>query len=79
MTIYGHIKALNVCLVNEALIALDSPIRTELPLTQSHALIRKGGDYADLFALGFQQNAELRQVLQLSQYLSTNEESQPSP
>jgi DNA replication protein DnaC len=40
-------------------------------LTQSHALIRDGGDYADLFSLGAQQSAQLPQLPFI------NEESQP--
>lgn len=71
VTSYGHIKALIEHLVNEALIALDAPLQAELPLTQSHALIRDGGDYADLFTLGAQQSA------QLPQHPFINEECQP--
>ena len=71
VTSYGHIKALTEHLVNEALIALDAPIQAELALTQSHALIREGADYADLFTLGAQQSA------QLPQHPFINEESQP--
>jgi transposase len=56
---YRHIKALTERLVDEALRALDAPIQIELPLTQSHPLIREGNDYADLFTLGAQQSAEL--------------------
>ena len=71
VTSYGHIKALTEHLVNEALIALDAPIQAELPLTQSHALIRDGADYADLFTLGAQQSAQLPELPFI------NEESQP--
>ncbi len=71
VTSYGHIKALTEHLVNEALIALDAPIQGELPLTQSHALIREGADYADLFSLGAQQSAQLPELPFI------NEESQP--
>ena len=34
-------------------------MQIELPLTQSHPLIREGNDYADLFTLGAQQSALL--------------------
>ncbi|MEO6624247.1 MAG: IS21 family transposase [Burkholderiaceae bacterium] len=68
---YRHIKALTEHLVNEALMALDTPPQAELPLTQSHALIRQGDDYAELFTLGAQQSA------QLPQHPFINEESQP--
>ena len=71
VTSYAHIKALTEHLVNEALIALDAPIQAELPLTQSHALIREGADYADLFSLGAHQSAQLPQLPLI------NEESQP--
>lgn len=56
---YAHIKALTERLVSDALRLLDAPVQAELPLTQSHPLIRQGDDYADLFTLGAQQNAEL--------------------
>jgi hypothetical protein len=45
--------------MEDALILLDAPSPIELSLTQSHALIRAGDDYADLFALGAQQSATL--------------------
>ena len=55
---YGHVKTLTEQLMEDALALLDAPnAQANLPLTQSHALIRAGGDYADLFALGAQQNA----------------------
>ena len=56
---YAHIKALTERLVSDALRLLDAPVQAELPLTQSHPLIRQGDDYADLFTLGAQQSAEL--------------------
>ena len=71
VTSYRHIKALTERLVSEALQALDTPTQAELPLTQSHPLIRQGDDYADLFTLGAQQNAQLPQPPFI------NEESQP--
>lgn len=55
---YRHILALTERLMAEALSVLDAPLQTELPLTQSHALIRQGDDYADLFNLGAQQSAQ---------------------
>jgi hypothetical protein len=55
---YGHVKTLTEQLMEDALALLDAPnAQANLPLTQSHALIRAGVDYADLFALGAQQNA----------------------
>ena len=74
VTSYGHIKALTEHLVNEALIALDAPIQAELPLTQSHALIRDGADYADLFSLGARQSAQRPEPP--PQHPFINEESQ---
>ena len=56
---YRHVKALTERLLSDALILLDAPVQLELPLTQSHALIRQGDDYADLFTLGAQQSAAL--------------------
>jgi transposase len=56
---YMHIKALTERLVSDALRLLDAPVQVELPLTQSHPLIRQGDDYADLFTLGAQQSAQL--------------------
>jgi len=67
---YSRIKTLTERLVSDALIALDTPVQTELPLsplTQSHPLIRQGGDYADLFTLGAQQNAQLPFINEESQ------------
>lgn len=56
---YGHVKALTEQLMEEALTLLDAPTPGQLPLTQNHALIRAGDDYADLFTLGAQQSATL--------------------
>jgi transposase len=56
---YGHVKTLTEQLMEEALILLDAPNTGEVSLTQSHALIRAGNDYADLFTLGTQQSATL--------------------
>ena len=56
---YGHVKTLTEQLMEEALILLDAPTTGEVALTQSHALIRPGNDYADLFTLGAQQSATL--------------------
>jgi transposase len=56
---YRHIKALTERLVSDALNLLDAPTQIELPLTQSHPLIRQADDYADLFSLGAQQNSQL--------------------
>lgn len=56
---YGHVKTLTEQLMEDALILLDAPNPNELSLTQSHALIRAGDDYADLFTLGAQQSATL--------------------
>ena len=56
---YGHVKTLTEQLMEDALILLDAPDTNELPLTQNHALIRAGVDYADLFTLGAQQSATL--------------------
>ena len=55
---YRHVKALTEQLLADALKSLDAPLQIELPLTQSHPLIRQGDDYADLFTLGAQQSAE---------------------
>jgi transposase len=54
---YRHILALTERLMAEALKVLDAPLQAELPLTQDHPLIRQGGDYADLFTLGAQQQS----------------------
>jgi transposase len=56
---YGHVKTLTEQLMEEALAALDTSDPGEVSLTQSHALIRAGSDYADLFTLGAQQSATL--------------------
>ena len=56
---YGHVKTLTEKLMEEALVLLDAPTPGEVSLTQSHALIRGGNDYADLFTLGAQQSAIL--------------------
>jgi hypothetical protein len=56
---YGHVKTLTERLMEDALRLLDAPPPIELSLTQSHALIRAGDDYADLFTLGAQQSATL--------------------
>jgi transposase len=56
---YGHVKTLTERLMQEALALLDGPTSDEVALTQSHALIRAGNDYADLFSLGAQQSATL--------------------
>ena len=56
---YGHVKTLTEQMMEDALILLDAPDTNELPLTQNHALIRAGVDYADLFTLGAQQSATL--------------------
>jgi hypothetical protein len=57
---YLRIKALTEQLLADALRSLDAPVQIELPLTQSHPLIREGDDYADLFTLGARQSAELQ-------------------
>ena len=53
---YRHVKAATEKLVAEALAAIDHadavPAQGELALTQEHALIRSGDDYAELFARG---------------------------
>ncbi|HEY5581985.1 MAG TPA: IS21 family transposase [Rhodoferax sp.] len=57
---YGHVKTLTEQLMEDALALLDAPnSEANCPLTQSHALIRAGNDYADLFTLGAQQSATL--------------------
>lgn len=56
---YGHVKTLTEQLMEDALALLDAPNPSEVSLTQSHALIRVGNDYADLFTLGTQQSATL--------------------
>ena len=59
---YGHVKTLTERLMEDALILLDAPPPIELSLTQSHALIRAGDDYADLFTLGAQKSATLASI-----------------
>ena len=56
---YGHVKTLTEQLMEDALALLDTPNPGEVSLTQNHALIRVGNDYADLFTLGAQQSAIL--------------------
>ena len=57
---YGHVKTLTEQLTQEALALLDAaPNPSEPSLTQSHALIRAGDDYADLFTLGAHTSATL--------------------
>jgi hypothetical protein len=56
---YGHVKTLTERLMEEALALLNTPNPGEASLVQSHALIRAGNDYADLFTLGAQQSATL--------------------
>ena len=57
---YGHVKTLTEQFMEDALILLDAPNSDANPgLTQSHALIRAGDDYADLFTLGAQKSATL--------------------
>lgn len=56
---YGHVKTLTEQLMEDALILLDTPHPCEPSLTQSHALIRAGNDYADMFTLGAHQSATL--------------------
>ena len=57
---YGHVKTLTEQLMEDALILLDAPNSDANPgLTQNHALIRAGDDYADLFTLGAHRSATL--------------------
>ena len=56
---YAHVKTLTEQLMEDALTLLDAPNPSDLALTKSHALIRAGDDYADLFTLGAQQSATL--------------------
>ena len=57
---YGHVKTLTEQLTAQALALLDAPnSEASCPLTQSHALIRAGDDYADLFTLGAHTSATL--------------------
>ena len=57
---YGHVKTLTEQLMEDALALLDAPnSEANCPLTQSHALIRAGNDYADMFTMGAQQSATL--------------------
>ena len=46
---YGYVKTLTEQLMEDALILLDVPNPIEPSLTQSHALIRAGDDYAELW------------------------------
>ncbi|MHB9052216.1 MAG: IS21 family transposase, partial [Thiomonas delicata] len=56
---YQYVKALTEKLVADALAAIDAPPpQAELALTQEHALIRPGDDYAELFARGAAQTPE---------------------
>ena len=55
---YGYVKTLTEQLMEDAMAQLDAPnSEANSALTQSHALIRAGDDYADLFTLGTQQCA----------------------
>ena len=58
---YKHIKALTERLVDEALALIDVPVpdTDRAELTQSHALIRAGDDYAQLFTQAAQRQAAL--------------------
>lgn len=56
---YKAIQVLTDRLFNDALTAIDTPTAIEDVLTQTHALIREGTDYADLFTLGAQSSASL--------------------
>ena len=47
---YKHVKAITERLVADALLAINASPQRELPLTQSHALIRSPDEYGDLFA-----------------------------
>lgn len=64
---YGHVKTLTEQLMEEALALLDVPYPGEVSLAQSHALIRAGDDYTDLFTLGAQQSATLASTQALAQ------------
>ena len=66
---YGHVKTLTEHLMEDALALLDAPTSGEVSLTQSHALIRAGDDYADLFTLGAQQSAILASTQTTTQAL----------
>ena len=59
---YTHVKTLTEQLVSEALRLLDEPAAAQDSLTQSHALIRDGNDYADLFTLGANHCATLPEL-----------------
>ena len=59
---YGHVKTLTEQLVSAALRLLDEPTQGQQCLTQSHALIRDGSDYADLFTLGANHCATLPEL-----------------
>ena len=71
---YRHVKAATEKLVAEALAAIDqadaAPAQGELALTQEHALIRGGDDYAELFARGAAQN-DISTVANISASAST--------
>jgi hypothetical protein len=67
VTSYAHVKTLTGQLMVNALALLDAPNAGEVPLAQSHALIRTGNDYADLFTLGAQQSATLASPQALAQ------------
>jgi hypothetical protein len=59
---YGHIKLLTERLVADALALIDAPTPHDCDraeLTQSHALIRAGNDYAQLFTQAAQRQAAL--------------------
>ena len=59
---YTHVKTLTEQLVSDALRLLDEPTQAQQSLTQSHALIRDGSDYADLFTLGANHCATLPEL-----------------
>lgn len=80
---YRHVKAATEKLVAEALAAIDQadavPAQGELELTQEHALIRGGDDYAELFARVAAQN-DTSTVTNISASASaiTNTPTQPT-
>ena len=59
---YIHVKTLTEQLVSDALKLLDEPVEVQQSLTQTHALIRDGSDYADLFTLGANHCATLPEL-----------------
>jgi len=63
---YGHVKTLTEQLMEDAMALLDAPNPGDVTLTQSHALIRAGDDYADLFTLGAQHSAILTESVILT-------------